>query len=290
MVEVLVIAEQALEQLAAERAHFADEHAQLAVESIVAGHTGGRLWRAGAAAQQALLLWDQGNNVLYLAGQPAPDQIASLADLIATQIGPASLALGRAYVKLRALSPAFEPELPALVRGSALRELHSRFYRYQRAQAPAVAHPNVAGLQLLPIDRALLTDEAIGNRESVRNEIAGMWPSLERFLTHGFGCAALVEQQLVCWCTAEYVGPTGCGIGIATEPAYQGQGIATAAAAHMLGQCLARGLAAHWECGTWNAPSMRLAEKLGFTLLATERAWVVDLTPSLSTPPAGPRP
>lgn len=265
-----MIAELAREQLAAERARFADEHAQLAVESIVAGHTGGRLWRAGAA----LLLWDQGNNVLYLAGQPAPESAGALAELIAAQIGPAALALGRAYFKVRALEPGFEPALPALFGGCELRELHSRFYRYERALEPAVAQPSVAGLRLLPIDRALLADAAIGNREPLRDEIAAMWPSLERFYAHGFGSAALVGQQLACWCTAEYVGPASCGIGIATEPAHQGQGIATATAAHLLGQCLARGLAAHWECGSWNAPSIRVAEKLGFTLLATEQAWV----------------
>lgn len=270
MVAVLVIAELAREQLAAERGHFADEHAQLAVDSILAGHTGGRLWRAGAA----LLLWDQGNNVLYLAGQPAPEPVGALAELIAAHVGPTSLAMGRPYFKARALEPGFEPGLPALFRGCELRELHSHFYRYERSQPPAVPLPSVAGLRLLPIDRALLSDEAVGNREPLRDEIAGMWPAPERFYAHGFGSAALVGQQLVCWCTAEYVGPASCGIGIATDPAYQGQGIATATAAHMLGQSLARGLVAHWECGSWNAPSVRVAEKLGFALLATERTWV----------------
>jgi RimJ/RimL family protein N-acetyltransferase len=77
----------------------------------------------------------------------------------------------------------------------------------------------------------------------------------------------------VCWCTAEYVSRSLCGIGIATVPDFQRRGIATAAAVHFVEESLRRGLIPHWECNEQNFPSLRLAEKIGFTLLETNDFW-----------------
>jgi RimJ/RimL family protein N-acetyltransferase len=101
-----------------------------------------------------------------------------------------------------------------------------------------------------------------------------MWPSLERFYEHGFGYAALDGAGVVCFCTAEYVSAQRCGIGIATETAYERRGIATATAAHFVQLARERGVAPHWECGGWNAASIRVAEKLGFARIAEERYWI----------------
>ena len=55
--------------------------------------------------------------------------------------GLAALALGRAYFKVRALEPGFEPALPALFGGCELRELHQR-QRPGRAFHPCQMRPH----------------------------------------------------------------------------------------------------------------------------------------------------
>ena len=127
--------------------------------------------------------------------------------------------------------------------------------------------PAVAGVRFVPIDRALLADEALTNADEVRSEVRWMWSSEERFLERGFGVAALVERHILCWCTAEYVSRKACGIGITTDAGCRSRGIATATAARFVAECRTRGLAPYWECAGDNLPSVRVAEKLGFEIL-----------------------
>jgi RimJ/RimL family protein N-acetyltransferase len=249
---------------------FPGPHAALVVASIAAGNTAAQLWDLGQPPGAALL-WDQGNNVFYLAGAArAGASCAALAGLVATELRPRALAAGRPYFKVRALAPQLEAALPAIFAGVALREAPTLFFGPPDGGRPA---PSIGDIQLVPIDRALLTSEP-ANLKPVTSEIAGMWSSLERFYSHGFGCAALDGARVICWCTAEYASADRCGIGIATEPAYQRRGIATATAARFIQLARERRVAPHWECGAWNGASIRVAEKAGFVRVAAERYWI----------------
>lgn len=101
-----------------------------------------------------------------------------------------------------------------------------------------------------------------------------MWPSEERFYEHGFGIVAVLDGEIICWCTAEYVSPTRCGIGIATSPRYERRGIATAAASHFVREARQRGVTAYWECDVTNRGSVRVAEKVGFVRESEETYWI----------------
>lgn len=263
-----------IDRLAHDRHLFPGTHLGMVLDSILAGNTAGQLWES-APGGEPLLLWDKGNNVLYLAGDRcSPADSAALAVLVSRQIAPQSVAEGARSFKARALSDALEQTLPTILGDRALRPYPSRFLTYA-ASAPA---PSVAalppGITITPITRALLAAEDLANRAEVRGEIAWMWPSEDAFYEHGFGMLALLDRQIICWCTAEYVGPTRCGIGITTTPGYERRGIATATAAAFVVEAQRRGLTACWECGAANIGSRRVAEKVGFVDQGEERYWV----------------
>jgi hypothetical protein len=246
-------------------------HLKLVIGAVVAGNSAAQLWQIYQPGEASLiLLWDQGNNVLYLGGELI-DAAAQreLTDLIHTSIRPRSIQLGKPYFKARALSPSIEARLEALFQDIALHELPSQLY----SLTSALPVPAVEGIQLLPIDRTLLSNAALANAEHIRAEIQWMWPSEERFYANGFGWAATTESQLICWCTAEYLSAARCGIGIATVPAFECRGIATAVAGQFVREALRRGLTPYWECRADNIGSVRVAEKLGFMLIARERYW-----------------
>lgn len=248
-------------------------HPQMVAASISEGNTAAQLWEVTQPdGQLAVLLWDKGNNVFYLAGTltSAQDELAAL---LRSSIRQQAIHEQLTYFKARALSPSFEAALPALFGDTALRELSTLCYGFTGAPPPVIAPPPIAGLQLAPIDRDLLAREDLANLEPVRSEIRWMWPSEERFYEQGFGSAALVGQRVICWCTAEYRSATRCGIGIETEPDYQRRGVATATAAHFVVACIARGITPYWESRSTNLPSIRVAEKIGFERLAEERSW-----------------
>jgi RimJ/RimL family protein N-acetyltransferase len=268
-----MLAEIPISQLASYRSRFTGPHLALVLDSIAAGNTAARLWAAPeAAVRGATLLWDQGNNVFYLGGELSGTAREDLAGLIADLIRQLARAAGAPYFKARALAPEIEAALPQLFARVALRELPTLFYRLATAR-PAPPTPAVAGLRLEEIDQELLADDQLAGIAEVRAEIAWMWPAIERFYTHGLGVAAIAERRVICWCTAEYVSASRCGIGIATDPQYQRRGVATATAARFVELCQRRGMAPFWECRADNPSSIRVAEKAGFELIAQERYW-----------------
>ena len=262
-------------RLAGDAAYFPGPHLAYVLASIAAGNTAAQVWEiAQTAAPPLLLLWDQGNNVFYLAGpsgEAAPGEPPdALAAWVMATLRPQALAAGAPYFRVAACSPTLEPLLHAAFAGVNLHPYPT--YLYSATQPPRPT-PIPAGISLTPITRDLLTRNDLANAEEVRAEIRWMWPSAEYFHAAGFGVAACTATAIVCWCTAEYVGPTACGVGIATAPTHRRAGIATAAASRFLGAARRRGLTVYWECGQDNTGSVRLAEKLGLTRLAAERYW-----------------
>lgn len=248
-------------------------HVALVLDSIAAGNTAARLWASPEATSRgAILLWDQGNNVLYFGGELSDPIRADLVALIAGQIRQLARAAGAPYFKAGALAPEIAAALPQLFAGMALRELPTLFYGLAPARGAPPA-PAVAGLHFQEIDRALLADDQLAGIAEVRAEIEWMWPAIERFYAHGLGVAAIADRRVICWCTAEYVSASRCAIGIATDPAFERRGVATATAARFVDLCQRRGMAPFWECRADNLGSIRVAEKAGFTLIARERYW-----------------
>jgi len=257
------------------------------VASILAGNTAGQLWEIpGEGQRSVLLLWDKGNDVFYLTGEGHETLARNrLADLISHQALPQAKAEGVRRFKVRALSESLEPILPQIFAGVDLHASPSLFCVHDPASnTEIVPAPSMSGVYLERITGATFAEGAYAGSEQVRDEIRGMWPSEERFHECGFGMLAIrdgggADPEIVCWCTAEYVGPTHCGVGIATNPAFERRGIATATALSFVGEARARGLTPCWECGVLNLASRRVAQKAGFVRVEEPRYWVGSLAP-----------
>jgi GNAT superfamily N-acetyltransferase len=254
------------------RDRFPGPHLELVLASMLAGNTAGELWTT-RGDPRTLLLWDRGNNVLYLSDDGQAPSLEPLTATILEQIRPSALAADEARFKARALSPSLEERLPSLFPGIDLHASQTLFFVHDATSAPPIP-PAVPGMALLTITPEVLAPGALAYGDYVLAEIRSMWPSEPRFHHYGFGTVAVVEGQIICWCTAEYVSPTACGIGIATSPRYGRRGVATATAAHVLQEARARGITACWECARDNLPSVRVAEKLGFRLQSEETYWI----------------
>lgn len=267
-------------QIDAYQDYFSGPLATWAIASVAAGNTAGRLWLAeGDGPEPTLLLWDQGNNVFYLAGAaPAPSARDALTRVVAEELRPTPVAQGLARFKIRAITPALEALASKLFAGANLQEATSAVYLFEARSPSVTPMPAIPDFQLLPISRALLEHAGLEGCREVLEEIRWMWADPERFYREGFGVAACVPGAVVGWCTAEYVSPGRCGVGIATVPAFEGQGVATAMAARFVALCHTRGIAPLWETATTNLASRRVAAKVGFTLAAESRAWIGTFT------------
>jgi len=88
--------------------------------------------------------------------------------------------------------------------------------------------------------------------------------SAEALLRDGFAAGAVVEGKLVSVAFTTAITPRFGEVGISTLAPYRGRSYSTAAAALVCADVHAAGLTPTWSTGEDNAPSRRVAEKLGF--------------------------
>lgn len=148
-----------------------------------------------------------------------------------------------------------------------------------------------AGYTLVAIDDAFLQRRDRQHHGQILALIEG-WHSPDYFLQHGFGFCVLHGDTIVSRCMADCVVDTRCEIGVSTHADYRGRGLAAAAVAATVDYCLTHGFThIGWHCLRSNTGSRRLAEKVGFGLVAEYAAYsavlpaenVGDLTPTEAT-------
>lgn len=257
------------------RSRFPGTHLTMILDSIVAGNTGGEFWEIpNETGESLLLLWDQGNDTFYLAGECRDETaLTALMEVAEKAVGHAR-AEGVNRVKIRPLSPSLETHMSRLFPGLARETAGYLFYVYDPARALAKISAPPEGVSYIPIGAETLTSGTLAGSDQVRAEIRFMWSSEGRFYEEGFGVLGVRASEIVCFCTAEYVGRRFCGVGIETKPGEQRRGIATGAAARFVQEACRRGLTPCWECLGTNLPSIRVAEKTGFVLESEETYWI----------------
>ncbi len=81
-----------------------------------------------------------------------------------------------------------------------------------------------------------------------------------------FACSE--TNEIVTWCTAEYVSAGKCGVGIETAVEHMRRGFATITASAFVEHAVAKGLTPHWDSWKMNLPSVAVAHKVGFRLIS----------------------
>ncbi|MCC7204961.1 MAG: GNAT family N-acetyltransferase [Phycisphaeraceae bacterium] len=117
--------------------------------------------------------------------------------------------------------------------------------------------------ELRPMDVSL----ARQCRGKVYDEIEAGWGSIERFVADGLGLAVVERGPhpgLAAVCASYAIGGGAAEITITTLEPFRGRGLARAAGGAFILECLRRGLRPAWTCRRDNAPSIRLAKRLGF--------------------------
>ena len=246
--------------------YFPGSQPEMVLASVVEGNTEAQLWYTPQPDNNAVcFLWDKGNNVFYLSGQLVlPETIKGLASHINTYVKEKAFKERLSFFNVKTLSSSLENSITDIFQHISLHKINKVFYTFRAQKVKSIPNPRLEGIQYHPINADFLEEGQFENNHYVKSEIEWMWPSLERFREKGFGTAAVIDARVICWCTAEYVSKSKCGIGIEVIDEFQNKGIATATAAHFLEHCLNQNIVAHWECDKDNIGSVRVAEKVGF--------------------------
>lgn len=257
---------------------FRGDHAHLAIASALAGESPTDLYVDGPHDPHAglLLLW---NGRLFLAGEPGDGPFArALAPLLRERYIPQARAGKPAYCAIAYDPPGWDTFLPTLLAGHETFRIEYEYYAW-RLTAPVVPSVLPDGFRLRPVDAALVDDTTLGNHEALLDETQSEAPSVAAFLQGRFGYCIQHGDDLVAWCLSEYNHGDRCELGIETQPPYQRQGLARAAALATIAQAQREGITTiGWHCRRENHASSALARNLGFTKISDHTIWYCQFT------------
>ncbi len=251
---------------------FAGER-HLAVHSTLAGESPAELYVDDPQTPQAgfLILW---NHQMYLAGDPSR---AAFSQALATLLHERFTRLAseeEPIVCTIAFTPlSWADTLASLFAESEAHRAERQYYRiHLHAPLPPPVLP--AGFVLRKVDEALVAESSLRYHEYLLEEMLSEAPSVAAFLQGRFGFCLQYGQELIGWCMSEYNYGDHCELGIATAPAFQRRGLATATAQATMAYAQAQGITTiGWHCWKKNIPSSNLAMKLGFELVEDYPVW-----------------
>ena len=231
----------------------------LAVSSVLAGILPGRIYVDDSSSPTAAILIPSNQYRVYVGGEPSPHLLADVIDLLYQP----SLAQRYSFM-VHYPSNAWKPIIERVLQGLGKRTALRHYYRLRELSLP-LSSPLKDTIVVARIDRTVVADASLVNRDLLIDEIHSESPSLEHFFRQHFGFCALDGEELVGWCLAEYHYQGRYELGIGTMEAYQRQGIATHVASAVIKQAFAEGATEiGWHCWASNMPSIATALKLGF--------------------------
>jgi RimJ/RimL family protein N-acetyltransferase len=240
-------------------------HLALVSDSIIAGYTLASVWVDDAAQPQTAFIWDNAHG-MFLGGNAEDESFnQQLGALIAQSLLPDMRQRRLGVFKLAYTDLRWERCVESLFQGARLKQYPRTFLAYTNPNPPR-QYDAPEGFRLRQIDRSLLEASDLQGVEGLKAEIVLMWGSISPFLENGFGFCLISEdtEEIVCWCTAEYVSTGKCGIGIETDEAYMNRGFARLTASAFVQHSLSLQITPHWDSWTANLPSVAVAARVGF--------------------------
>lgn len=248
---------------------FDAEHLTLVIDAVVAGSTPARVWVDDLSVPRNALVWD-GAHCLYLAG--AADRSEAWRELFDREIASKRPGFLKLYVT--------DDVAESVFAGYLLRRRERVLYQGDGVTPPDLdrAARLPAGFRISAIDQHVDELRRLTHFTDVAAEITSCWNSMDDFRRQGFGFVTHDAETIVCWCTAECVSETRCGIGVETVEAHRGQGFATLTATAFVEHCVDRKLTPYWDAWTDNLPSVVVAEKVGLNRVEAYSIFVGDFS------------
>ena len=133
-------------------------------------------------------------------------------------------------------------------------------------------------IHLHMVDADLLANTNLKHLDTLKEEMISERPSVEDFLSKGFGVCAIHENELAGWCLSEYNADGRCEIGIETTSEFRKRGLATALTLAFLEHAFSHNIKeVGWHCFKRNESSAKTARKAGFDKVCDYKSFIVLL-------------
>ena len=205
-------------------------------------------------------LIDEGHS-LFVGGDAASPAADLAMEYLAHTLLPAARRKELGAIKIIFPNEAWRQKLLQALKGAQVNEYPRCIFKHQAL--PFAGHESLPHIQAISAGMASMNNFAM-----IQEEVESTLGSVEKFLAEGFGAALVLDNRVCGFCTAEYLSPGLCAVGIAVEEAHRQKGYAAQMAQAFLSECASRGLDAYWDCWRNNTPSYKTAERAGFEKVA----------------------
>lgn len=131
------------------------------------------------------------------------------------------------------------------------------------------------GFQIKRISQEII--DSIEKNKDFIDYIKFAWSSLEKYFEKGFGYCAVNENEFANICISIFASENEREVGIKTFSNFQRKGLAYLTACAYIEECLENNLIPVWSCFSDNEKSVRLAEKLGYTIEASHPIYFASI-------------
>jgi len=243
---------------------FEDLRYNLVVDSIIAGNTPARVYVDDVSDPRSAWMWNRMGTML-LAGNPRNRAFnQALSTLFDRHVVPDARRRQIPSLTLHYWPDAWEGRANQLISGVKPERGWRRFYAFDHLRVDWREEIS-SDCSIRRMDRRLMQEDQLKNVDHVVGWVHSFWHSVEDFSETGFGFCVVHGEAIASWCLTVYVSGSDVELGLATIPQYRGRGYATLAAAACVEHGIEGGLTPHWHCDEENRPSIRVAEKVGFS-------------------------
>lgn len=119
--------------------------------------------------------------------------------------------------------------------------------------------------------------DSIENNKEFIDYIKFAWETVDKYFSKGFGYCATNEKEFANICISIFASENEREVGIKTFPDFRRKGLAYVTASAYIEECINSNLIPAWSCFSDNEISVKLAEKLGFSVESSHPIYFANL-------------
>lgn len=251
----------------------------LSLSAIAEGKSRGRIWGNNASDPNTAFVWDLANGFVFVLMASNSKFVTSEMNLfLKDELGPIAKESGYTRLYTILLSKTTDAEIEELFKGLSVSTQDIYHFCLQRKSEIRLWDIDIPrDSQLMRISRSVLDKEGTTNVSEVRRCIKACWQSLNNYLSEGIGFVLLKNGDVASWCSTDYIVSGKCDLYAETFKGYQQKGFGTIVTLACVKECLNQKLEINWHCWQGNQPSIKLAQKIGFSQRSNQPVQIVSL-------------
>lgn len=253
------------------------DHKQLEAIGVIEGINTGRVFVDNKDDPRCGFVWLGNHDGMMFFGDERASSVNQLPSFIDDQLSFLLKKEGISYFEGVSPSLRWDRTMEQLFHDRIEGRWTQRIYRLDSSDFKQKSEPKIdESYQLVNVETCL-QEKTGSTTSSIEKKILETWHSTEEFLRYGHGYGILINGQIVSLCYTGFMAHGLRAIHVETHQDHRGKQLAQAVVHRFITHCLEENEEPYWDCTETNAPSIKVAERLGFHQSSTYQVYGFSL-------------